>query len=81
MLDKSIPYYDILMVRKKGMSVKDYKLPEGFKFVLFKSGDEKEWAEIETSVGEFDSESDALVYFQRNFLPYLDELERRCIFI
>lgn len=81
MLDKSIPYYHVLMVRKKGTLVKDYKLPEGFEFVLFKSGDEKEWAEIETTVGEFDSAADALVYFQRNFLPYLDELERRCIFI
>jgi hypothetical protein len=40
MLDKSIPYYDVLMVRKKGTLVKDYKLPEGFEFVLFKSGDE-----------------------------------------
>ena len=51
MLDKSIPYYDVLMVRKKGTLVKDYKPPEGFEFVLFKSGDEKEWAEIETTVG------------------------------
>jgi hypothetical protein len=28
------------MLRKKGTLVKDYKLPEGFEFVLFKSGDE-----------------------------------------
>ncbi|HHV60925.1 MAG TPA: GNAT family N-acetyltransferase [Clostridiaceae bacterium] len=81
MLDKSIPYFDVLMKREKGTQIKNYKLPEGFEFVLFKNGDEKEWAEIEASVGEFNTAADALAYFSKNFLPYIDELERRCIFI
>jgi len=81
MLDKSIPFYRVLMKREKGIPLVEYKLPDGFVFSLLRPGDEKEWAEIETSVGEFDREEDALVYFQKNFLPYLNELERRCIFI
>lgn len=81
MLDKSIPYYDVLMIREKGKPASEFSLPDKFKFVSFKPGDEKEWAEIETSVGEFDRSVDALVYFQRDYLPYLKELERRCIFI
>ncbi|MCL2697491.1 MAG: GNAT family N-acetyltransferase [Oscillospiraceae bacterium] len=81
MLDKSVPYVRILMKRKAGVSVPEVSLPDGFKFVFFKAGDENYWAEIETSVLEFDSEQTALEYFQKNFLPFLPELEKRCIFI
>jgi len=81
MLDKSIPYYHVFMKRESGTPLFEFALPDHFKFVLFQSGDEKEWAEIETSVGEFDRAIDALVYFQKEFLPYYKELERRCLFI
>ncbi len=81
MLDKSIEYHDILMKREKGSTLAEFMLPEGYRFVLFQQGDEKEWAEIETSVGEFDRAVDALVYFQRDYMSHKGELERRCIFI
>lgn len=81
MLDKTIPYLNILMKREKGKQVIDYDLPDGFKFTFFEAGDEIEWAEIETSVGEFDRALDALVYFQKGFIPYIKELERRCLFV
>lgn len=81
MLDKSIKYYDVLMKREKGCALKEFRLSENYRFVLFQSGDEKEWAEIETSVGEFDRAVNALVYFQQDYLPFKSELERRCIFI
>ena len=81
MLDKSVPYVDVLMHRKSNTPLPPVVLPEGYSFVLFQAGDEKAWAQIETSVLEFDSEIDALLYFQKTYLPYLAELERRCIFI
>jgi ribosomal protein S18 acetylase RimI-like enzyme len=81
MLDKSIPYYNILMERKKGKPLFRYELPEGFRFVLFRPGDEKAWAEIETSVLEFDKEDDALYYFRESYMTYMDELLKRCLFI
>lgn len=81
MLDKSLRYYDVLMKREKGRTYKEYQLPEGYNFIPFKQGDEKEWAEIEASVGEFNRAVDALVYFQREYLPFKGELERRCIFV
>ncbi len=55
MLDKSIPYYEFWMKRKKGTPFNNFALPADFKFVLFKAGDEISWAEITTSVLEFDS--------------------------
>lgn len=81
MLDKSVEFHRVIMHRKKGTPVPDSSLPEGYKFVKFKEEDEKEWAEIETSVEEFERTVDALVYFQNNYLPYLEEVKRRTIFI
>ncbi|MFW6007108.1 MAG: GNAT family N-acetyltransferase [Halanaerobiales bacterium] len=81
MLDKSVEFHRVIMHRKKGTPVPEPSLPEGFKFVRFQEGDEKEWAEIEASVGEFERAVDALVYFQENYLPHKGEVERRTIFI
>jgi len=81
MLDKSVPYVDVLMHRKSGTPVSQIALPDGFAFAYFQSGDEKAWAKIETSVLEFPDEIEALLYFQNRFLPYIAELERRCLFI
>jgi RimJ/RimL family protein N-acetyltransferase len=80
MLDKSVEYMGIIMRRDAGTPIPEFDLPEGFKFVLYKGGDEKSWAKIETSVLEFGDELDALLYFQREFVP-ISETERRCVFI
>ena len=81
MLDKSVIYMPVIMHRKSGTPIPEFDLPEGFIFTQYKSGDEKAWAKIETSVLEFDDELDALLYFQREFLKIPSEAERRCIFI
>ena len=81
MLDKTIPYVDVIMRRKKETPVPCIKLPDGFIFSHFIDGDEKAWAEIEASVLEFPNISDALIYFQKEYKPFISELERRCVFI
>ena len=81
MLDKSIPYVDVLMHRRKGVPIPKFELPDNFVFSTFKLGDEKSWAEIETSVLEFPNELDALILFQKEYLPFIVELEKRCLFI
>ncbi len=81
MLDKSIPYHSIIMKRSKGSRVPDAVLPKGYSFVLYSEGDEQYWAEIETSVGEFDSTQKALDYFKVHYSPYLEETKRRLLFI
>ena len=50
MLDKNVPYFDVLMHRKKGTPISDDEL-------------------------------EAFIYFQKYYLPFLSELERRCLFI
>lgn len=81
MLDKLIPYYNVIMHRKSGTSVPEVILPEGYSFVNFSAGDECHWAEIEASVGEFTCKQEAESYFKSEYLPYLKELERRLIFV
>jgi ribosomal protein S18 acetylase RimI-like enzyme len=81
MLDKSIPYFNIVMHRKPDIAIPHYSIPEGYSIVNFSKGDENSWVEIETSVGEFDSISDSLEYFENNYLSFPEEVERRTIFI
>jgi ribosomal protein S18 acetylase RimI-like enzyme len=81
MLDKSVPYIDVLMHRKKGAPAPHHGLPKGYSFALFQRGDENAWANIETSVLEFKSEEDALARFERQFLPHVPDLEKRCLFV
>ena len=81
MLDKSVPFWDILMHRPAGTPFVEHPLPEGYSFALFQPGDEVSWARIEASVLEFDEEIEALLYFQKDRLPYQKELARRCLFV
>jgi len=81
MLDKTVPYAGLFMCRRPGMLIPVFPLPDGYRFSFFRDGDEKYWARIEASVLEFDSEFAALLFFNENFMPYTDELKRRCIFI
>lgn len=81
MLDKSVEFFRIILKREKGNEIKEAELPSGFKFVKFQEGDEKAWAEIETSVLEFEKVQDAEKYFKENYLPYINELKRRTLFV
>ncbi|HHW32347.1 MAG TPA: GNAT family N-acetyltransferase [Clostridiaceae bacterium] len=81
MLDKSLPFFRVIMVRKAGTPVPEPLLPDGYKFVTFIEGDERHWAEIETSVGEFNNVYEAVNYYRENYLPYTEEVKRRTIFI
>ena len=81
MLDKTVPFSNFKMIRRAGTPIPDFPLPEGFRYAFFEEGSEEDWARIETSVDEFDSEFAALLYFKKEFIPYKDELLRRCIFI
>jgi len=84
MMDKSVPYKDIVMVMdsNKILLTPAPTLPEGFSFRFF-SGEEDipHWCRIETAVDEFDTEEDARTHFAEEFLPHINELKTRCIFI
>lgn len=76
MLDKSIPFHSIIMKRPYGEAPKPVFLPEGFGLRTYLPGDEKAWAEIETSVKEFSSLQHALDCY-KTYLSNIEELKRR----
>ena len=84
MLDKNLPYYDIIMKMpgKCLASLPEPVLPEGYSFRLYKPGDEYAWARIESQVLEFPTHGKALEYYQKRFLEkYSDEVARRAVFV
>ena len=81
MLDKSVPFYNILMARPAGLQIPHYELPEGYSFKMYEEGDEVDWALIERSVDEYDSSAKALIKYQTYFMPLLREAKRRTVFI
>ncbi len=83
MLDKSLPYKNIIMEisAEKILSIKEPTLPKGYSFCFFSDGMEKDWAKIETSVLEFECEEEAESYFCRDYLPFSEQLYKRCVFI
>ncbi len=84
MLDKSLPYYDIIMKMpgRNLLSLPEPVLPEGYSCRLYKPGDEYAWARLESQVLEFPTHGKALEYYQNRFLKkYSDEVARRAVFV
>ncbi len=81
MLDKSLPYRNIIMKRYRGTAVPTHPLPAGYAFRSYRSGDETAWAEIMVSVGEFDTREEALKEYRDVYLPHPEELACRSLFL
>ena len=79
-IERTLKYVNLYLTHDLN-DIKDYKLPEGYKFVLFKDGDEKDWCEIEKSSGEFLSFEEAMESFDHYYKEHYDELKRMCLFI
>lgn len=62
MLDRTIPFCNTIL-KCDNYQRKDVVLPKGFSIVTYKNGYEKAWAELEYSIGDFDSLEDAENYF------------------
>ncbi|MCC8165560.1 MAG: GNAT family N-acetyltransferase [Planctomycetes bacterium] len=81
MLDKSVPFKHIMMRRPAGHPLPSWSLPDGYSFAFYQPGDERDWAVIESSVLEFPSTIDALLFFQKEYGAYSRELHRRVVFV
>lgn len=81
MLDKSIPYYGVLMIKHDMDNYPRYELPEGFEFVGYSNGLEYEWARIEYELEQFDDIEKAVSCFRREFNKSEEELNKTCFFI
>lgn len=89
MLDKSMPYYNIVMRRPQGVKIPEKpQLPEGFTFVDYSFSTEENaasfhraWAEILVEVLEFDNLVEATEYLNTHYLIHQTALAERMFFI
>ena len=83
MLDRSIPYWNIVMnaPRETLLALPDPALPAGFALRPYQPGDAPRWARLEWLVGEFSSEEEALAYFEKQYGPHMKLLQQRCWFV
>ncbi len=80
-IDRTLKYVDLYLANNNLDNIKEYPLPDGYKFVLFKDGDEKAWVEIEMSSGEFLTFDEGMEAFKHYYGNYYEKLKKLCIFI
>lgn len=71
----------ISMARANLDNIPEYPLPAGYTFRLFRRGEELVWARMQVDVGAFESVEQAMVRFNNDFASYVDDFEKRCIFL
>ncbi len=82
MLDKTLEFKNIIMRLDRNVYDESAAvLPDGYSYALFNPSLVDGWSKIEASVLEFDGESQAKTYFEATYVPHMDELQRRCVFI
>ena len=62
MPDRTISFYNTIL-KCEYCQHKEVILPENFSIAVYEKGYEKAWAELEYTVGDFDSREDAENYF------------------
>ncbi len=82
MIDKSIPYFPLIMAKCDTENYPKCFLPDGYEFVFYKEGDARIWSEIQASVGSFDSVERGIDVFYNDFVNNQAlKAEERVIFV
>ena len=68
MIDKALPYYPVVLYKTDTSNYPKYDLPDGYSFAFYQKGDEKKWAQIECSLGQFESIDEGIKCFERAFI-------------
>ena len=80
-LDRRIRHVKLELERDDLENLPVYPLPEGYRFVFWQPGDERAWLDIEGPAGEFDTDEQGMVKWNKYFAPHTDELGHRMVFI
>lgn len=80
MMDTSLPHIPVVMVCDDPHSMPGWDLPEGYSVRLWEPGLESIWCAVESGAGEFKTPENAFAHFEKEFLPYPDELKKRMYF-
>ena len=80
MWDKTVPMIELAMRAKSLDSMPVFELPARYGWRYYQPGDDRIWAEIETSAEEFTNPEDGVKAFHR-FFPDEEALRQRMIFL
>ena len=82
LLEVGMEQIPVTMVRDDLENLPDYALPGGYRVRTFRRGEERLWAEIEVSAGEFEGSLDlALERFDAEFGVDIEGMESRGLFL
>ena len=81
MIDKSLPYIGVVMVKTDTKNYPCYELPEGYTFSGYRKGFEEQWAEIMYKVDHTDTLQQARDIFEREFMSMHELMPRQCLFV
>lgn len=81
MLDRTLPYYGVLMTKTNTGTYPRHHLPPGYSFSLYSDGMESDWAKIQSDIDHIKGYDKALEYFKDEFMHDKESLKKRCVFI
>ena len=82
MIDKSLPRYRLWLYKTDTKNYPKHELPSGYSLEFYKKGDEIHWANLELSIGQFESLEEALQAFYKSFVHGQTLIpEERIIFV
>lgn len=80
-LDKSVPYYPVLMVLDKEVEIPEVSLAQGYYFQRFDSGYTEDWVRLHVLLGQLESFEKGMEYFEETFASHPEELRKQMILI
>ena len=80
MFDRTVPNIELAMRLESLEQLSVFELPARYGWRFYRDGDEREWARIERSAGEFASVEEGVEVFWRQFSS-VEALRRRMIFL
>lgn len=79
MIDKTIPYFNVLMRYDGKLISAPPQAPDGYRFRSYQEGDEFAWAQMEVDNLDFDTYDNAVKYFRQKYLSSPEKLKERFI--
>lgn len=81
MLDKTIPFAGVIMVKHDPKNFPIFPLPQGYTITGWKPGLELSWAQIHCDLGQVNTVEDGVKLFESEFFSKRELLAKQCLFV
>lgn len=80
-LDKSIPYYPVLMILKNKPKIEKIELPEGYYFQTYDASYKDAWIKLHVALGQIKDIESGYQYFEETFETQPEALKKQMILL